>query len=652
MRNAAVILLLLCSLQLVHRQQIVAAEPTGKPHRRVTINTISYYETASGKVGGAATKVGIWYDRASDKRVRLAFIEDEIDGFGDQWRGAAWQAALVAADLCGHDMAGTRIFLERNGRVDGPSAGAITTVGVLAALRGDRVRQDIAMTGTINPDGTIGPVGGIAQKIDGAAAAGIKTVLIPYGMRVDRDKNLKRDVDLVERGAQKGVDVKLVGDIYTAYHLMTGTKLYRPEQAPAPTLSNHVYRRLKTLVGEWQVRYREQVAKYNEVPEQYCSDFTDSLVEEAAEWEGEVESLIRQGQVSAAYNSIVDATWNVMEASETGRVIWVDEQRGRKEAILYAKRFAQVPLKVRLATETLKNHRSRTLGQVGTLVYSYSALTEAICQQGLAEAILDGKFNLPLLFETEDEDEEQIEKILETVGYMVDASLNCQLVEDNLTVANEFEGRPLPKEMPLAATADFFRRTAQANLNQFEKSIIEPAAKSKNVSFDNMKRFSRVLYPDYLVAWWGLEHAWPQLLQTFDGEMLEYARLGLAIQTYARSSSLMAVTYSLGAEYDEDGTVKNIQRKLPLKFMLDFSEDQARRNIQALRNADVDPSDIVFSYLASGALRGGEPAERLMALQLLWEANIVARTVAYLGGFADGVAQEQASQGEVVPIAN
>ena len=68
----------------------------------------------------------------------------------------------------------------------------------------------------------------------------------------------------------------------------------------------------------------------------------------------------------------------------------------------------------------------------------------------------------------------------------------------------------------------------------------------------------------------------------------------------------MAKSYSLVVEYDDEGGIKAIKRQVPLRFMLDFPEDQAKRNIQALRDADVDPSDVIFGYLAAGELRGGE----------------------------------------------
>ena len=61
----------------------------------------------------------------------------------------------------------------------GPSAGGAIAVLTVAVLDGQRIRQDTAMTGTINSGGILGPVAGITSKIDGAKNAGIKKVLIP-----------------------------------------------------------------------------------------------------------------------------------------------------------------------------------------------------------------------------------------------------------------------------------------------------------------------------------------------------------------------------------------------------------------------------------------------------------------------------------------
>jgi Lon-like ATP-dependent protease len=50
---------------------------------------------------------------------------------------------------------------------------------VVSAIEGIPVRQDIAMTGSLSVRGDVLPVGGVTYKIEAAAKAGIKTVLIP-----------------------------------------------------------------------------------------------------------------------------------------------------------------------------------------------------------------------------------------------------------------------------------------------------------------------------------------------------------------------------------------------------------------------------------------------------------------------------------------
>ncbi len=63
--------------------------------------------------------------------------------------------------------------------VSGPSAGGAFAVLAVALLDGQELRDDIAMTGTINSGGTIGAVGGIQAKVDAAKREGMNAVIIP-----------------------------------------------------------------------------------------------------------------------------------------------------------------------------------------------------------------------------------------------------------------------------------------------------------------------------------------------------------------------------------------------------------------------------------------------------------------------------------------
>ena len=85
-----------------------------------------------------------------------------------------------------------------SGDIGGPSAGLMWAVGVVDLLTpGDLTGgRRIAGTGTIEPDGTVGPIGGIGQKVVAADRAGADAFLVPRA-DLERAHEVETDLELV-----------------------------------------------------------------------------------------------------------------------------------------------------------------------------------------------------------------------------------------------------------------------------------------------------------------------------------------------------------------------------------------------------------------------------------------------------------------------
>ncbi|OPY48250.1 MAG: Archaeal Lon protease [Methanosaeta sp. PtaU1.Bin016] len=83
--------------------------------------------------------------------------------------------------------------------VEGDSASISIATAVISALEGVPVKQTVAMTGSLSVRGDVMPVGGVTQKIEAAAQAGIKTVLIPKSNVGDVliDESIKGKIEII-----------------------------------------------------------------------------------------------------------------------------------------------------------------------------------------------------------------------------------------------------------------------------------------------------------------------------------------------------------------------------------------------------------------------------------------------------------------------
>ncbi len=230
-------LLILLGMVLAPYNTVHASSPTESSYeyvRSISLPVVAVSSTGEGVVSKLLVSV------AYPGKGRVYFSADPLTMLDSQ--ASARMAVLVASSILGIDYTEYDFFILINSSsliVGGPSAGAAMTIGVIAALTNSSVRDDVAITGMINPDGTIGPVGGIPAKLRAVAKAGYKVFLIPAGQSITYDETVVQEntplgvvtritrvpVNVTELGAKLGVKVIEVGDIITAALIFTGKNL-------------------------------------------------------------------------------------------------------------------------------------------------------------------------------------------------------------------------------------------------------------------------------------------------------------------------------------------------------------------------------------------------------------------------------------------
>ena len=199
--------------------------------REVSLNlpVLTVQNRLSGKTVSKCSFLPMAVSVSDDRSpLRISFSDDTPNGSGAKIRNSLWTAALVAALQNESPLQGVRISLDFKGDVDGPSAGAVMCLGILSALAGREFPDDFAMTGTILPDGTVGLVGDVPEKLKAAARnTRIKRVAIPAFQRFAREDGGKW-VDLFALGKELGLELCPVESIGEAYSFLHREKVARP----------------------------------------------------------------------------------------------------------------------------------------------------------------------------------------------------------------------------------------------------------------------------------------------------------------------------------------------------------------------------------------------------------------------------------------
>lgn len=557
---------------------------------------------------------------------RLGIFETNVGRVGPTWRAAAWMATVMGALEAGRDLSTLRVAWETTGLIDGPSVGGLMTVAFIAALRGDDFKTDVAMTGTINPDGTIGPVGGIQYKLDAAAKDGIKTFLVPMGHRTEVDESTNQSVDLIQKGQLAGVQVKEVATLGEAYEALTGTALPRA-QLPTrqPELSAETYDRLRPRVLDWMADYQEAMGRFRSAAPAVQRLYATNVAEIEAIF-NRAQRRLNEGAVAGAYWEIQEAT-NRANQMALGARAYEFRERGDFDGAINAVVQGAGVSRVGPLIDRLKAYQPTSAEEAVLAVDAWATTLWAVA---VHEAVLTEAEQARLVTDRE----EQFDHLLNAAALQASERFIAKSADDIL--AFNFGRAPTTAKrvdpQALEGWAAILKRAAEANVQYFDALILEEAAAQYGVRTEVMKASFAANNLQYVTATFGASPAAQEYLDKIVGKgpALAYAQTGFAIASYVASSGLVTQYYSLGAQLDEDGQILGFRRERALAAGLDAAQDRARERIAALDQAGGNSSFPTLIYQMARAAREGDAQEKADALEQYWYSSLYARLMAFI----------------------
>lgn len=169
--------------------------------------------------------------------------------------------------------------------IEGDSASAAELFALLSAISGIPIRQDICITGAINQDGTILPVGGVTDKVEGVFNAfeqigltGSQGVIVPR-QNVENLTLHRRVRDAVEAGKFHLYAIERIEEGWPILTGMEAGSVQEDETFPEGTVHHRVMEQLSEFVREWR--------KMGEDEEEYDDEDLQVLVEHVKKGEGE-----------------------------------------------------------------------------------------------------------------------------------------------------------------------------------------------------------------------------------------------------------------------------------------------------------------------------------------------------------------------------
>jgi uncharacterized protein len=598
---------------------------------------------------GGMTPVKLSASPTTDGSVEVGVYEEFANGTGTQWRAGVWMSALVAASTLGKDLTDYAFAASSGGYIDGPSASGLMAAGFLAAMTGAPIDPTATMTGAINPDGTIGPVGGIPEKFLGSIAQGKRKLGYPIGMRWAKSEVTGKAVDLVQLAKDHGAQAIEIADVHQAYTLLTGKQL--PDTVPVSeaemAIDPDTAKRLEASYQDWQRLIAGQWATIVELHQSgRLPTGLVSTVQCAEDRYKEAQQLHTAGKVGAAFLRMIGAWSCAASAVDTYDVLTKIRAGDTTGALTQIDAYGQLLKSSEAVFATIGEQKPTTLGGYLQMLGSFETALRGAGFEGLADQALITAHTTLTQLATKTvaqlgapEVADQVVAVIQPAAVLVSQAVGeATLATQELDLANAHSVSYVSSLPNVHRMATSYSSAAVAGLTYFDALLVQPFMESQHLTEQEARARVANAEPSYLVAYLGAridgsEGVPKQLKDTWGEQSLAWNLFNLAASqlAYASSAELIAKYYSLGVHTGSDGKVQSLEYDKAFTNMLALAERGARSSARAARIATgAIPIQAKLAYEVATVERDGDVVEQIEALGQFWASSAISQTAVML----------------------
>lgn len=602
-----------------------------KEAREATVKFVWFTGKEGPTARGGASPERVRVGPNTSRVVSVGISEEFAGGSGDQWRTATWLAAFNASRAVGGSLVDYDFNVHVGGQTDGPSAGMLTTVSMIALMRGATPRADTTMTGTINPDGTAGPVSGIVQKMQGARAAGLKRFGFPIGTRNHKDLKTGETVDLLAVAQGLGLEARELSDLYEAYSFMTTDKLPRVEPLAEAEMepNNQTQAALRTKLAAWKGRVDTELAELKSETARSGVDpkVTKSVLADGQTAFDSAQRYERNAFLGAALDNYALATLHISIARRLVAVAAAISANNFPRIVKALTEASPISKDIEAFTSELEGKaQSQTRGGQIASTAAYTAAVEARAAAKVADrfstqaqaalkSVQDGKLRL-----TNETREQLLTNLLIPLLYYDIAKIALQYAKDiQVLVVEEGTARPMDGAT-LERTVAGYASASAAVFAYLDALVADQFVDDAGVSAEQ----SRALFAQFETEYQlgrevnAISEGTSSRGQAIGAKLM---RLAAASGAFLTGAKLVNKYYSLGGRPNRDGKFE-LDNRRALSAQIDLARVSAREAAaRAKARVGFVPAPARVTFQSANAQREGTDDEKLKALAEYWRST-------------------------------